>query len=486
MNRYTFLTAAIAAALVGVAVAAVEMLADVVAAVVDLPGGGQATIGGQQGGLHDPTGVMYVRTSDLDANGKLKAGAPVEPVVLRAAAGDCIEVTLRNALPAVMPDLAGFNTLLQVVNRDRDPVNGLTWFHNNLVRPSSHIALQPQLVAVDVSRHGPKVGQNNFGNLMVAPGQTGTARFYAGDIDFVSVGNQNGRNNRVDLVATPIEFGGSNLLPADKIKQGQKGLIGSLVIEPQGSSWVENDVTNDHQTNAPGATRQTRASATVTKADGSTFRDFVVMVQKGQNHRFIDGEAVPNIAAEGQGIPEDSHDAGQQSVNYASEPLWFRFGKAPDSPFGRANGAGLGDVPNAHEAYSNGLAGVGGDPVTPVFTANAGGEVRMRVLEPTGAGRGTTFKLHGHLWQRDPYVCPGSADLGLVGKCTGTDVGSQAVGHNPIGFYLGSQESITPSAHFEVRLPSAGGAGAVAGDYLYRDAASFGNLGGVWGIMRVE
>ena len=56
---------------------------------------------GSFGPLVDPTGILYVRTSDLDPlTGKLKAGVPVEPLILRARAGECINMTLRNALPA--------------------------------------------------------------------------------------------------------------------------------------------------------------------------------------------------------------------------------------------------------------------------------------------------------------------------------------------------------------------------------------------------
>ena len=74
------------------------------------------------GALHDPTAMMLVRTADLVARNPadrnciakggrvdptlpacpvmLKAGAPVEPIVLRAVAGECMVVTLRNRLPA--------------------------------------------------------------------------------------------------------------------------------------------------------------------------------------------------------------------------------------------------------------------------------------------------------------------------------------------------------------------------------------------------
>jgi hypothetical protein len=96
----------------------------------------------------------------------------------------------------------------------------------------------------------------------------------------------------------------------------------------------------------------------------------------------------------------------------------------------------------------------------------------MRLLMPTGVGRGTTFDLHGHLWQRDPYIAGA--------------VPSQTIGDNPIGFYLGGQESVQPSGHFDIVLPSAGGANAVPGDYLFRDHGSFGNTDGLWGIFRVE
>ena len=175
--------------------------------------------------------------------------------------------------------------------------------------------------------------------------------------------------------------------------------------------------------------------------------------------------------------------------------MWYRFGIRPDAPFGHTGvpaNPGFADVPNPEDAYSNlltlqrnGTGGPVGNPVTPVFTAKKNQEIRMHILEPTGVGRGTTFHLHGQLWQRAPYVCPGSSDLGLTGKCMANEVGSRAIGLNPIGMYLGAQESVTPSAHFDIRLPKAGGEGEVTGDYLYRDQASFGNTGGLWGILRV-
>jgi len=204
---------------------------------------------------------------------------------------------------------------------------------------------------------------------------------------------------------------------------------------------------------------------------------------------------VEHMNGEGVGIPEDSQEASGMLLNYGIEPAWFRFGLVPQAPFGNTPG-GYGAVPNAGDYYSNalpvpGVGGTQGDPVTPVLQAKAGQETRIHITNPFGTTRGSTFTLHGHVWQRDPYVCPGEARNTLTGACSMATVGSRALGVNPQAFAQGGQESWNAPSHFEIFLPGAGGwpaAGgdnAVAGDYLFRDHAGFGNASGVWGIMRV-
>lgn len=62
----------------------------------------------QGGRLHDPTAIMFVRTNDLDpATGKLKAGTPVEPLVLRAKAGDCIKAEKHISPPFASSEFRG-------------------------------------------------------------------------------------------------------------------------------------------------------------------------------------------------------------------------------------------------------------------------------------------------------------------------------------------------------------------------------------------
>ncbi len=446
------------------------------------------TLGGKSGPLHDPTAILYVRKDDLDSRGKLRPGVPVEPLILRVAAGDCIRITLENRLPEAMPDLPTFAILQGAVKRDRFDALGSTTFNNNLIRPSAHAGLHAQLLAYDVTASdGTNVGinpvqtvppragaaPNRPGN---APGQgaypSRTYQYYAGDLrrEGLPVPGvaQNANRNVDNILATAVEFGGFNLQPADLIKQTQKGLGGTMVVLPQGARWSEDSAT--------------RAAATVRPVDRAEYRDFALVWQRGLDMRWADGTPVENIAAEGPGVPEDPQDNSGVAINYRTEPLWFRFGRSPDAPFGRANGQGLADIPDAHRAYSNAL--VGGDPATPVLRVARGAPFRIHVVMPSGGSRNTTFALHGHVWPREPYLAERVDPVGYPYADYG--VGSVRIGANPMAMYLGGQENVLPAAHWSFVFPSAGGVNAIPGDYLYRDVGSFGNLSGFWGILRVE
>ena len=321
--------------------------------------------GDQGGACTDSPGIPGVANPTCRV--RLKASASLEGLVLRAAAGECVEARLFNRLTDNVPDLAGFNTLLQMVIRDRlaqpgdrpGEVNSVTTFNNNLIRPSSYVGLHAQMLEYDITQHnGVVAGGNIAGGAVVGPAAGGkladppfnavTYRWYAGDLRAKSAGN------KIELVPTPVEFGGSNLSPADPVKQGQKAMIGALVVEPQGATWANSDgaASDDlaylevvpNRQDGGATVRGTRADMVVTvTANGTSFDfdDLVLMKQSGLNHRYKDGEAVPNIASEGQGIPEDSHDAGQKALNYGSEPAWFRFGLVADVDFGPG---GLGGI----------------------------------------------------------------------------------------------------------------------------------------------
>ncbi|UVJ41936.1 hypothetical protein NVV94_14660 [Pseudomonas sp. LS1212] len=443
------------------------------ATIFDPEDGETFTIGGQSGPLHDPTAILYVRKADLDPlTGKLKAGVPIEPLVLRAASGDCINITLENRLPSVMPDLPTTAIMQGLVKRDRFSSNGATTFNNNLMRPSSHVGLHAQLLAYDITKSdGANVGINPVQTVAPRTGNgaysTRTYQYYAGHLEREGKPvSQLGRS--VDNInATAIEFGGLNLLAADMIKQPQKGLAAAMSVLPVGATWTED--------------ARSRASATVQAPGQTAYRDFAMVWQKALNMRWANGRPVENMAPEGMGIPNDPKDNSGMAINYKSEPLWYRFGLAPDAPFGHADGHGWADVPNAHMAYSNAL--VGGDPVTPVFYAKPGQPFRSHVLMPSGGSRGSTFQLDGHVWPLHALQAEKSDAAGFPLPSPG--IGSVRFGFNPMAMYIGAQESVLPAAHFSFMLPSAGGANAVPGDYLMRDYTAFGNVGGLWGILRV-
>ncbi len=676
------------------------------------------------GPLHDPTAIMLVLDDDLDLEKNppsIKPGKPVEPLVLRAAAGECIKVELTNRLPedpAKMPDLDGYTSLSGIIIRDEGSSESkMTTFNNNLIRPSNHIGLHPQLVHYAVhDSDGNNIGRNQVST--VAPGGTKIYTWYAGilevsnlanvcpmndedDEDFLRAyfdfhslayqfseeltqlyeephdnkkwmkflteaieesekergvkfdelkekhtesgkwkkwhshkdskeesgmsmkkivksvkeliedqeqysnltpmeqfeeilkrhkkpreesfeewdatsddskkyyadivskikdktrtrfvklssphsGNHGkGKGCDADIRYVPIEFGGTNLTPPDRIKQGQKGAVGALVIEPEGSTWVENDLVIDRQSlDSPLKMRATRTMADVTypviEASGEKgkriFRDLVMVHQKGLNLRYKDGSAIPNLAAEKENLvlpndenknhpdhpmntaPEDAHDSGHVAINYGAEPMWFRFGLPPDAPFGKE---GFGGAASAWQAFSNHCCSnkdafkilsapipfddypkgnIGGsvisadqnvgEPYVPIMTAYAGQEMRIRALLPTGVGRASTMELHGHSWSRDPYLAEhvvqtarGSFPLGTSGALWGAP--SKCIGENALTMWMGGQESLSPMAHFDMVFPRAGGHHRVEGDFLWRDHGGFGITNGLWALVRV-
>ena len=402
------------------------------------------------GPLHDPTAILFVRTSDLDVTtGKLKKGTPIEPLVLRAAAGDCVQVTLNNKLTTAGPiDLDGFNTMPMIVEH----------FNANQVKPSAQVGLHAQNLFYDVTRSdGMNVGLNPV--QTAAPGTSITYQWYAGDVT---------ADQTTDAgIATPIEFGATGLSSSDPIKHSNKGAFGSLIIEPSGSTWTED--------------LSSRAQATVKNADGTSFREFVMMLQNDINLRWGgsigattstgNGVAVPNTAQ-----AEDAEDSGQKAVNYRTEPLWKRMGFDPDTTLtGKPDPGEPVDTrtPTRDYDFTNVLSNsqIGGlDPETPVFTANAGQDVRVRLLETGGHSRNNTFMLHGHIWEEEPYAKD-----------------STILGANPLSEWKGAQYGIGPGSHFDFLLKhGAGGAYAVPGDYLYRTFSSMQFDGGIWGIFRVN
>jgi hypothetical protein len=444
--------------------------ADVLPAVAGIPnpfGAGDARtllynsrpdpVAGFSGGpLHNPTALLYVETANVLTDGAgnptgLKPGTPVEPLILRARAGECVEVTLRNKLTLDLngnvPDLHGWANLPGVWNLldapDGAPVE--VTFNMNKLSPSKHVGLHPQLLEFDITKgDGMNVGINPV--QTAGPGETKVYHWYAGDVRF-------SRDTGL-LTALPVEFGGANLAPADMIKQVNKGLGGAIVIEPSNATW----------TTDPG----TRAQATVTQSSVS-FREFVSVYQTFTDLWFSDNIPVPGMVAEGLGAGEDAEDAGNKSINYKTEPAWFRLGFDPRDII-----PGAQQDTRLAQLYSNTLLNPDADPQTPIFTAKTGTPVRFHMLQPGGSQRNFTLSIHGHLWEREPY------------NANSTIQGPTLIVNNPSSQRQGSQEGFGSMQHFTfVPKNGAGGLFRVNGDYLIRPQSSWHNMAGMWNIFRV-
>lgn len=373
-------------------------------------------------------GVMYVRDEDLQ-NGQVKAGAPIEPLILRANAGDCITVNLTNRLATSDADMA----TLKVYQHQ---FNWPSPFNLNATMPvtrqmSRYVGLRPQLLSFDaMTSYGWNVGWNSkerpdqFANF----GEKITYTWYAGKIERAASGS---------LTYTPVEFGAANIFPSDPMFQHPNALIGQMIIEPQNSTWQCGEVSSLGPCDGP-TPPTTRASATVS-AGNVKFREFSVMLS--------DALFTSDTSA---------------AVNYRSEPRVLRYSSqavnSVNTDFSCMT-SNLLNVPSSSPA---------GDPKTPIFTANPGDPVRFRMTHPMGTGDSLVFTVHGHAFQQYPYQNK-----------------STILSNNNLSQWLGSRDNHGSSNHFDLVIPRAGGTFSRQGDYLYTaylaDQASL----GAWGLFRV-
>ncbi|HEX2225336.1 MAG TPA: hypothetical protein VHN15_14140, partial [Thermoanaerobaculia bacterium] len=438
--------------------------------------------------IFSPEGLVYALEEDVTfdrATGKWnwKPGRDFEPLVLRAAAGDCIEVRLTNHF--VPQDGAfNFNTPADPGTDDKvctprqyrmlreNPHNFVGAFEadNRCFggnKASTWVGLHPQLVSYDpLQSSGYNVGFNPV-QTVPAPGTnrgatSTTYYWYAGKVDW----NERGR-----AVWTPVEFGSANLLPADPVYQHPKGLFGALVIEPEGSSWRTDG--------------NTRASATVRKADGTEYREFVLIAQDDLELFWRDSRTGKPIA-----VPIVSAEA-EAAVNYRTDFLLFKM--APPAPWSVAvDPEGTVTVHNQTEVDQTRIQVSqfqGGDPVTPVLAAHAGTPTRIRMLHPGGIFEAHVFTLHGHGWPELPYT---HANNPSNPKNDPYQAIAQRIGDNPLAEWKGQQIGVGPLGHYDFVLePSsamhngAGGSQKVPGDYLYRSFPAVFFEGGFWGLFRV-
>jgi hypothetical protein len=354
-------------------------------------------------------------------------------LVLRAAAGDCIEVTLTNRLSTTtfQPSRPGAEKALSSIN----------------IQTSLQVGLHPQQVGMDIlAGNGVNIGLNPPQTIApsqsIAHPESKKLTWYAGSI-------------AIDGKYTPVELGAIGLSPADPLMQHPFGLLGALVIEPAGATWVEDS--------------NGRSQATVQLPSAKQFREFVLVIQDDVESLMLSGLSYTPItfsqATADRSLLQNSAlelpDTYSRAVNYRTEPLSYRYNMAP--------GFGATDPKLAPLGIARALSNsqVLGDPQTPVLAVSKGMATRLRVVHPGGLSE-QVFTLAGHPWQEEPFRN-----------------NSQEIGDNPASQWFGSRDAFGANDQFNIILKSAGGSKQVTGDYLYRTFIGSEFQFGIWGVMRV-
>ena len=287
-------------------------------------------------GDHDPLGMFYVLEDDMTA--VLSGQEQPEPLILRANAGDCVEVRLTNGLPAELPG------------------------HDHPVVPvdapwpySSRVSMHAQLVKYDVlGSDGAAVGFNP--DQTIDTGGTRTYRWF--------VESPNLNVNLWDM--------------ADIRNHRHHGLFGALIVEPRGSRYKD-------RTRGKGRHSQPRAQADILNPFLPRIREIVLLMHDGVFLLNAQGQVIPQAFTVVPIPPEelDPEDQGMRAFSYRTEPFENR----------------LKTVPQVHKVFSS---LVHGDPATPVFEAVLGEPLAVRLLMPGDKPRGHSFMLHAHNHLQQP------------------------------------------------------------------------------------
>lgn len=423
--------------------------------------------------LVNPNGLMYVRSEDVTCQGAsctLKTGVPVEPLILRANAGDCIAINLTNSANVTSSQNINASSIRNSPYGQSPAVPNVT------LQTSASVGIQPQMIWRDPNAAGGlglNVGFNNPQSL--ALNATGKTVWFGGLPD-----------------GTPME--GTILLePVDPILQHFWGLMGALILEPKGATITEE--------------AGSRAAATITPVCAAPqqcrpFRELVVLAQNdvqnktspwgGMNYRtepfitpyrFPNSTSVPALISlatpAAEALAEDALlrqlEARNASANINSlaakqgdfQPSSLQANPQPLRQLLSAKVQAGADNPIPARYSNTIITTTDKDPETPILHVAPGTPVRFRYL--FGGGYTTfmgTLEIHGHQWEEEPWTH-----------------NSTVLGHNPQSQVFGG-EQIAPYQTANFLLNSAGGAAMVPGDYIYEVFQR--SNAGLWGLIRVE
>ena len=232
-------------------------------------------------GDHDPDGLLFV---PLDQTADIRCGRkrPI-PLILRANAGDWIEVTLHNLFEK---DVPYFDYPSVPVDRPH--------------KPSNRVSLNPQFLKYDqIQSSGLNVGYNAC-EQTIGPGETITYLWHA---------------DREYGTCLLNSFG-------DLRNHRYHGLFGAIIIEPPGAKFYRTliPVEENHD-----------EQAVITAPGVEPFREFVLFAHNGIRLLDQDGMLIKTAEEGGGGAHGgiDHEDTGEKGYNYRSERFFNRLKRLP-------------------------------------------------------------------------------------------------------------------------------------------------------------
>lgn len=398
-------------------------------------------------GWHDPQARINVLDSDVAAYEGLSR--PADPFFFRANSGDCIEFRHTNRVPEVLEkddfqvktptDTIGQHIHLVKFDVMASDGGGNGWnyedgtFARGALIERAEAALAPggsvrkmgadgTVAVVDGHATLPEPTQIGF--------QTSIQRWWADELY-----DKNGVDHTLRTVFSHDHFGPSSIQ--------QHGFYNALVVEPKGSTWLD----ERGQPLRGGVGPVAIIKNAQDKTTHPDFREFMLasadfsLLYK-PNGMPVDPPAKPEV------ISAEHHNPFL--VNYKNEPLPLRL--ARDGEVANLYTDTRGDTANVFSST------VHGDPFTPVLRAYEGERVQMRLIHGAQEVQ-QVFTLHGQKWKREVS--------------------------DPTSPYVGAQE-LGISEHFEMNigLLAKVTGGAKQMDHLFHYGSTDALWNGAWGILR--
>ena len=348
-------------------------------------------------GDHDPYGMIFVPLSDVQDI--LNGRKNPEPLILTINAGEGIELNLTNLMP---PNL-------NVPRFPEVPIQ-VDWPY------SPRVSMNSQGAEYDVlGSDGVTVGFNP--DQTIGVGESITYRWFYPE---------------TTTQANVVDFG-------DSMNHRKHGLFGAISAAEMGSEYF-NPFTGRKQCMGD--------QLIISNPFLPDYRQFVLLAHNGiyledaQNQILPKFFFNPEITVDDEEL--DTEDQGMKGYNLRSEPFYNRLLQDPI----------IGNV------FSSTTAGLP-DISTPIFYANPGDPITIKLLMPAEKPRATTFYVHGH------------AHLSESGNI-----------NSPI---IGADGAITIGDSYKKDLLGAATAGTgQAGDYMYQSSNITWDIeSGMWGIIHV-